>query len=55
MVFHYRSKHEIHVLNDGAEGDKVEYNKWEIIFQFSTVAFCLLWLYHVIAFVSRRL
>ncbi|KAK0645752.1 hypothetical protein B0T16DRAFT_146212 [Cercophora newfieldiana] len=47
MLLHYKNKHEIHVLDGEEEG---EWNPWVVLFQFSTFAFVLLWLYHTLAF-----
>ncbi|KAK4450809.1 hypothetical protein QBC34DRAFT_65872 [Podospora aff. communis PSN243] len=49
MLSHYKNKFELHVLDEG-KGEDGEWNPWKILFQFSTFAFSLLWLYHVIAF-----
>jgi hypothetical protein len=51
MLLHYKNKFEIHVL-DEEKGEEGEWNPWQILFQFSTFAFFLLWLYHAIAFVG---
>lgn len=55
MLSHYKAKHKVHVLSEDGEGGKdggAEYNNWQIIFQFSTIAFFILWFYHVITVVS---
>ena len=49
MLLHYKREYEIHILDDEEEGD---YTCWENIFQFSTIAFLLLWFYHLVCFVS---
>jgi len=52
MLGHYKRDKQIHILGEGEEGDEKPYSNWESVFQFSTIAFLLLWLYHFISFVG---
>ncbi|KAK1755464.1 hypothetical protein QBC47DRAFT_189924 [Echria macrotheca] len=48
MLWYYKTGSEIHVLDEG--GKWKEYSNLEPIFQFSTIAFLYLWVYHVLTF-----
>jgi hypothetical protein len=41
------------ILIDYKLNKEDDHTDWRLFFQFSTISFFLLWLYHVIAFVSR--
>ncbi|KAK0743675.1 hypothetical protein B0T18DRAFT_490343 [Schizothecium vesticola] len=50
MLLHYKRDKQIQVLGEGDESDEKPYSAWESAFQFSTIAFLLLWLFHFISF-----
>ena len=52
MLLHYKKDKQIQVLGEGDESDEKPYSAWESAFQFSTIAFLLLWLFHFVSFVS---
>lgn len=52
MLLHYKRDKQIQVLGEGDESDEKPYSAWESAFQFSTIAYLLLWLFHFISFVS---
>jgi len=52
MLLHYKKNKQIQVLGEGDESDEKPYSAWESAFQFSTIAFLLLWLFHFVSFVS---
>ncbi|KAK1836568.1 hypothetical protein QBC39DRAFT_378112 [Podospora conica] len=50
MLFHYKRDKQIQVLGEGDESGEKPYSAWESAFQFSTIAYLLLWLFHFISF-----
>ncbi|KAK0715068.1 hypothetical protein B0H67DRAFT_233442 [Lasiosphaeris hirsuta] len=49
MLLRYKAEYQINIFDEGEEAGG-EFTYWQIIFQFSTLAFFFLWLYHLVAF-----